>query len=48
MSTYAMDNWKYADLSYLTAYFQLSIAYVDVNYCFANFKYVEGYVSIAY
>jgi hypothetical protein len=23
-------------------YFQLSIAYVDINYCFANFKYVEG------
>jgi hypothetical protein len=28
--------------------FQLSIAYVDINYCFTNFKYVEGYVSISY
>jgi hypothetical protein len=31
-----------------SAYFQLSIAYVDINYCFANFKYAEGYVSITY
>jgi len=23
-------------------YFQLSVAYADVNYCFANFKYVKG------
>jgi phospholipase C len=29
-------------------YFQLSIAYVDINYCFANFKYAEGYVNIPY
>jgi hypothetical protein len=29
-------------------YFQLSMAYVDINYCFANFKYAEGYVSIPY
>ena len=29
-------------------YFQLSIAYVDINYCFANFKYAEGYVNISY
>ena len=29
-------------------YFQLSIAYVDINYCFEKFKYVEGYVSIPY
>ena len=29
-------------------YFQLSIAYADNNYCFANFKYVEGYVNISY
>ena len=29
-------------------YFQLSIAYVDISYCFANFKYAEGYVSIPY
>jgi len=29
-------------------YFQLSIAYADINYCFANFKYVEGYVNISY
>ena len=29
-------------------YFQLSIAYADINYCFANFKYAEGYVSIPY
>ena len=28
-------------------YFQ-SLHYVDVNYCFANFKYTEGYVSITY
>ena len=28
--------------------FQLSIEYVDINYCFANFKYVEGYVNISY
>ena len=27
-------------------YFQLSIAYVDINYCFANFKYVERYVNL--
>ena len=29
-------------------YFQLSIAYADINYCFANFKYAKGYVSISY
>ena len=29
-------------------YFQLSIAYADINYCFANFKYAEGYVKISY
>jgi len=29
-------------------YFQLSIAYADINYCFANFKYVEGHVNISY
>jgi hypothetical protein len=29
-------------------YFQLSIAYADINYCFANFKYVERYVNISY
>src|ERR1700683_4680537 len=29
-------------------YFQLSIEYVDINYCFANFKYVEGYENISY
>jgi len=29
-------------------YLQLSIAYVDINYCFENFKYVEGYVKISY
>ena len=29
-------------------YFQLFIAYADINYCFANFKYAEGYVSIPY
>jgi len=25
-----------------------SIAYVDINNCFENFKYAEGYVSISY
>ena len=25
--------------------FQLSIAYVDISYCFANFKYAEEYVK---
>ena len=30
------------------AYFQLSIAYADINYCFANLKYAEGYVNISY
>ena len=29
-------------------YFQLSIAYADINYCFANFTYVERFVIIAY
>jgi len=29
-------------------YFQLSIAYMDINYCFAIFKYAEEYVSIPY
>jgi hypothetical protein len=29
------------------SYFQLSIAYADNNYCFANFKYAEGYVNIS-
>ena len=28
-------------------YFQLS-TYANNNYCFANFKYAEGYVSISY
>ena len=27
---------------------QLSIEYADINYCFANFKYAEGYVNISY
>ena len=30
------------------AYFQLSIAYADINYSFANFKYAEGYLNISY
>ena len=29
-------------------YFQLCFAYVDINYCFAIFKYAEGYVNISY
>ena len=29
-------------------YFQLSIAYADINYCFANFTYVERFVIMAY
>ena len=29
-------------------YFQLSIAYADINYCFANFEYAEEYVNISY
>ena len=29
-------------------YFKLSIANVNINYCFANFKYVEGYVNVSY
>jgi hypothetical protein len=29
-------------------YFQLSIAYGDINYCSANFKYAEGFVNISY
>ena len=29
-------------------YFQLSIAYADINYCFADFNYAERYVSIPY
>ena len=32
----------------MPTYFQLSIAYVDINYCFENFKYAEGYVKISY
>ena len=28
-------------------YFQLSIAYVDINYCFESSKYAEGYVKIS-
>ena len=24
------------------------VAYANNNYCFANFKYAEGYVSISY
>ena len=33
---------------YRPTYFQLSIEYADINYCFANFKYAEGYVHISY
>jgi hypothetical protein len=29
-------------------YFQLSTAYADINYCFANFTYMERFVIIAY
>jgi hypothetical protein len=40
---------EYRPVKYETpTYFQLSIAYADINYCFANFKYAEGYVSIPY
>ena len=40
---------KYCEVEYeKPSYFRLSIAQVDVNYCFANFKYVEEYVSITY
>src|SRR5882757_9148042 len=33
---------------YRPTYFQLSIEYAGINYSFANFKYVEGYVNISY
>src|ERR1700733_14791158 len=38
---------KYHPVEYKRpTYFQLFIAYADITYCFANFKYAEGYVSI--
>ena len=39
---------EYCLVEYEPTYFQLPTAYPDTNYCFANFKYVEGYVNISY
>jgi hypothetical protein len=32
---------------YKLTYFQLSIEYADINYCFANLKYAEEYINLS-
>jgi hypothetical protein len=47
VTKYSTDQSTYFKY-YRPTYFQLSIEYVGINYCFANFKYEEGYVNISY
>ena len=47
VTKYSTD-WSIYLKYYRLTYFNSYIEYAGINYCFANFKYAEGYVNISY